>query len=78
MEDTDTATVCHLPWLGIQICYHTQNPPVLIRPYRKVHPYHERMNRLLQLKKQYPIDLFKSFVARLRLANAHTCLLSDH
>ena len=30
----------------------TQNPPVLIWPYRKVHTYHERKNRLLQLKKQ--------------------------
>ena len=49
----------------------TQTPPVLIRPYRKVHTNHERMNRLLQLKKQYPIDLFNSFVARLRSANAH-------
>ena len=43
-----------------------------------MHTYHERMNRLLQLKNQYPIDLFNSFVARLRSANAHTCLLSDH
>ena len=50
---------------------YTQNPPVLIQSYRKVHTYHERMNRLLQLKHQYPIDLFNVFVARLRSANAH-------
>jgi hypothetical protein len=48
-----------------------QNPPVLIRPYRKVHTYHERMNRLLQLKNQYPIDLFNSVVALSRSANTH-------
>ena len=35
----------------------TQNPPFLIRPYRKVHTYHERMNRLLQMKNQYPRSL---------------------
>ena len=35
----------------------TQNPPVLIWPYRKVHTYHERMNRLLQMKNQYPRSL---------------------
>jgi hypothetical protein len=40
--------------------------------YRKVHhTYHEKMNRLLPLKKQHPIDLFNSFVARLPPANAH-------
>ena len=49
----------------------TQNPPVLIRSYRKVHTYHGSMNRLLQMKNQYPTDFFKLFVARLRSANAH-------
>ena len=49
----------------------TQNPPFLIRSYRKVHTFRERMNRLLELKKQYPTDLFNVFVARLRSANAH-------
>ena len=29
------------------------------------------MNRLLQLKNQYPTDLFNVFVVRLRSANAH-------
>ena len=33
--------------------------------------YREKLNRLHQLKKQYPVDLFNSFVARLRSANAH-------
>jgi len=49
----------------------TQNPPVLIRSYRKVHTSRERMNRLLQMKNQYPTDIFNVFVARLRSTNAH-------
>ena len=44
---------------------------VHIRSYRKVQTYREKMNRLHQLKNQYPVDLFNSFVARLRSANAH-------
>ena len=53
--------------------YIISDPPVLIRSYRKVHTFRERMNRLLQLKNQYPIaiGLFNSFVACLRSANAH-------
>ena len=49
----------------------TQNPSIFIRPYRKMHTYREKMNRLHQMKNQYPVDLFNSFVARLRSANAH-------
>ena len=33
--------------------------------------YLEYLNRLLELKKRYPIELFNSFFARLRSANAH-------
>jgi hypothetical protein len=49
----------------------TQNSPVLIRSYQKVYTYHVRMDRLHQLKNQYPIDHFNSIVARLRSANTH-------
>ena len=39
-----------------------------------IYTYHERMKRLLQTEKtKYPIDLFNSFVARLRSANALVC-----
>jgi hypothetical protein len=50
----------------------TRNLPVHIRSYRKVRTYREKMNRLHQLKNQYPVDLFNSFVARLRSANAQS------
>ena len=60
LEDADTAMSSTMVTNS-----NIQNPPVFIRPCRKVHTYFERMNRLLQLKNQYPIDLFKSFVARL-------------
>ena len=66
MEDSDTAMSSTMVRNS-----NTQNLPVLIRSYRKVHTYHERMNRLLQLKNKYPIDLFILLVARLRSANAH-------
>ena len=62
LEDADTAMVRNS---------NTQNPPVLIRSCRKVHTFRERMNRLLQLKNQYPTDIFNMFVARLRSANPH-------
>jgi hypothetical protein len=43
LEDADTAMSSTMVRNS-----NTQNPPVLIRPYRKVHTYHdERMNRLL-------------------------------
>jgi len=66
MEDSDTAMSSTMVRNS-----NTQNPPVFIRSYRKVHTYHERMNRLLQLKINIPTDLFNLFVARLRSANAH-------
>ena len=44
LEDADTAISSTMVRNS-----NIQNPPVLIRPYRKVHTYHERMNRLLQL-----------------------------
>ena len=66
LEDADTAMSSTMVRNS-----NTQNPPFLIRSYRKVHTFRERMNRLLQLKNQYPIDLFNSFVARLRSANTH-------
>ena len=66
MEDFDTAMSCTMVRTS-----NTQNPPFSFRPYGKVHTFRERMNRLLQLKNQYPIDLFNSFVARLRSANTH-------
>jgi hypothetical protein len=56
----------HLLWLGIQIF--TSSHSVIPE---STYIYHERMNRLHQLKNQYPIDLFNSFVARLRSANTH-------
>ena len=44
LEDADTAMSSTIMVRNSN----TQNPPVLIRPYRKVHTYHdERMNRLL-------------------------------
>ena len=50
----------------------TRNPPFHIRSYRKVHTFRESMNRLLnKSKNQYPVDLFNSYVARLRSANTH-------
>ena len=49
----------------------TRNLPVHIRSYRKVRTYREKMNRLLQLKNQYPVNLFNSCVARSRSASAH-------
>ena len=49
----------------------TRNLPIQIRSYRKVRTCREKMNRLHQLKNQYPVDLFNSSVARLRSANAH-------
>ena len=69
MEDSDTAMSSTMVRNS-----NTQNPPFLIRSYRKVHTFRERMNRLLQLKNQYPIaiGLFNSFVACLRSANAHS------
>jgi hypothetical protein len=66
LEDADTATSSTMVTNS-----NTLNPPFLIRPCRKVQTYRERMNRLHQLKNQYPVDLFNSFVARLRSANAH-------
>jgi hypothetical protein len=48
-----------------------QNPPVLIRSYRKVQTFRERMNRLLQMKNYNSTDIFNVFVARLRSAIAH-------
>ena len=49
----------------------TRNPPFRIRSYRKVQTFRESMNRLHQSINQYPVDLFNSFVAQLRLANKH-------
>jgi hypothetical protein len=49
----------------------TRNPPFQIRSYRKAHTFRESMNRLHQSINQYPVDLFNSFVARLRSANTH-------
>jgi hypothetical protein len=42
-----------------------------IRSYGKVQTFRESMNRLHQSINQYPVDVFNSFVARLRLANKH-------
>ena len=67
MEDVDTATSSTMVRN-----LNTRNLPVRIRSYRKVRTYREKMNRLHQLKNQYPVDLFiNSCVARLRSANAH-------
>ena len=67
LEDVDTATSS-----TIVRNLNTRNLPVRIRSYRKVRTYREKMNRLHQLKNQYPVDLFNSFVARLRSANAQS------
>ena len=40
LEDADTAMSSTMLRNS-----NTRNPPVLIRPYRKMHTYHERMNR---------------------------------
>ena len=37
-----------------------------------------KRNGLLQLKKQYPIEVFNSFVARLRQENPHNTLDGHH
>ena len=66
MEDVDTATSSTMARNS-----NTQNPPFQIRSYRKVQTFRESMNRLHQSINQYPVDLFNSFVARLRLANKH-------
>jgi len=67
LEDVDTATSSTMVRN-----LNTRNLPVHIRSYRKVRTYREKMNRLHQLKNQYPVvDLIlNSFVARLRSANA--------
>ena len=71
LEDADTATSSTMV-RNSNISYSEITcSPVLIRSSRKVHTYHERMNRLRQLKNQYPIDVFHSFVTRLRSANKH-------
>ena len=46
LEDADTAMSSTMVRNS-----NTQNPPVLIRSYRKVYTSRERMNRLLQMKK---------------------------
>ena len=65
-EDVDTATSSTM-FRNLN----TRNPPFQIRSYRKVQTFRESMNRLHQSINQYPVDLFNSFVARLRLANKH-------
>ena len=55
----------------VYINLNTRNPPFQIRSYRKVQTFRESMNRLHQSINQYPVDLFNSFVARLRSANTH-------
>ena len=49
----------------------TRNLPFRIQPYRKVQTFRKNMNRLHQLKNQYPVDVFNSLVASLRSANTH-------
>ena len=66
LEDVDTATSSTMVRN-----LNTRNPPFQIRSYRKVQTFRESMNRLHQSINQYPVDLFNSFVARLRLANKH-------
>ena len=66
LEDVDTATSSTMVRN-----LNTRNLPVHIRSYRKVRTYREKMNRLLQLKNQYPVNLFNSCVARSRSASAH-------
>ena len=66
LEDVDTAKSSTM--VGN---LNTRNLPVHIRSYRKVRTYREKMNRLLQLKNQYPVNLFNSCVARSRSASAH-------
>ena len=66
LEDVDTATSSTM-FRNLN----TRNPPFQIRSYRKVQTFRESMNRLHQSINQYPVDLFNSFVARLRLANKH-------
>ena len=69
LEDVDTATSSTM---GRNL--NIRNPPFQIRSYRKVQTFRESMNRLHLTKisiNQYPVDLFNSFVARLRLANKH-------
>ena len=53
LEDVDTATSSTMVRN-----LNTRNLPVHIRSYRKVRTYRENMNRLHQLKNQYPVDLF--------------------
>ena len=53
LEDVDTATSSTMVRN-----LNTRNLPVHIRSYRKVRTYREKMNRLHQLKNQYPVDLF--------------------
>mgnify|MGYP001091081288 FL=1 len=66
LEDVDTATSSTMVRN-----LNTRNLPFHIRSYRKVQTFRESMNRLHQSINQYPVDLFNSFVARLRLANKH-------
>jgi len=74
LEDADTATSSTMFRNS-----NTQNPPVLIRSYRKVLTFRERMNRLLQLKNQY-LSLLISLTCLLLVYDQqmHTCWLSDH
>ena len=58
----------------------------IIRMYRKrdimqliiYHMYRAKVNSLLQLKNQFPVDVFNSFVARLRQENPHNTLDGHH
>jgi hypothetical protein len=53
LEDENTATSSNMVWNSM-----TQNPLGIIQSYRRGNIYRERMNKLLQLKNQIPIDVF--------------------
>ena len=64
LDDEDTATSFTMVRDS-----NTRNPFGIIRMYRKGDMYRAKRNRVLQLKNQYPIDVFNSFVARSRQEN---------
>ena len=53
LEDENTATSSNMVWNSM-----TQNPLGIIQSYRRGNIYRERMNKLLKLKNQIPIDVF--------------------
>ena len=63
-EDEDTATSSNMVRN-----FSRQNPLDIIRSYRKIFTCHTKMNRLLQLKNRYSVDVFNSLVTDLQNAN---------